>query len=278
MDIAVAIFPTDRAMPPDELAKEVEARGFWSLLFPEHTHIPMEHSPFPGGGELPERYFRTLDPFIACTAAATVTSELRIGTGISLVAQHDPIALAKSVASVDHLSGGRFIFGIGYGWNVPEVEHHGIAFAKRRDYVRDAVLAMRRLWTEEVASFQSEHVTFGPSYAWPKPVQKPHPPIWLGASFGPKALTAMVEFCTGWMPNRPSGLEDALPQLRQALVHAGRDPDLFEVLVHGAHPDPEQLRHLAQLGVTKASFWLPSAERAELIPTLDEFARCAELV
>ena len=272
MDLGVMVFPTDRAMPPDELAVEVEQRGFWGLFFPEHTHIPVDHSPYPAGGELPEMYHRTLDPFVAATAAATATTDLRIGTGICLVAQHDPIDLAKQVASLDHLSGGRFVFGIGYGWNRPETEHHGVAFDQRRGYVREAVLAMQQLWTEEEATFEGEHIRFAPSYAWPKPVQQPHPPILLGAGYGPRTRDALVEYCDGWMPIGGSGLKETLPDLRSALADAGRDPEAFEILVYGTRPDPDQLRWFADLGVDRASFWLPPAPRDEIIPALDDLA------
>lgn len=278
MDLGVMVFPTDRAMAPDELAVEVESRGFWGLFFPEHTHIPVDHSPYPAGGELPEMYRRTLDPFVACTAAATVTDELRVGTGICLVAQHDPIDLAKQVASVDHLSGGRFVFGIGYGWNRPETEHHGVAFADRRAYVRESVLAMQQLWAEDVAEYDGEHVRFGPSYAWPKPVQQPRPPVWLGASYGPRTREALVEFCDGWMPIGGSGLKDDLPDLRDALADAGRDPEDFEILVYGTRPDVEKLRWFAEIGVDRASFWLPPAGRDELVPMLDDLAKLLDEV
>lgn len=276
MELAVCMFSTDRAIAPDELAVEVEQRGFGSLWFPEHTHIPVDHSPWPGGDELPEMYFRTYDPFVALTAAATATTDLRIGTGVLLVAQHDPITVAKQVASLDRLSGGRLDFGIGYGWDAPEVEHHGVAFADRRAVVREYVLAMKQLWTEEVASYEGAHVRFGPSYAWPKPTQRPHPPILLGAALGPKSIDAMVEFCDGWMPIRVSRLEDKLPRLRRALEDAGRDPDGFEIFVYGTRVDADKLRYLADLGVDRVGAWLPSGTRAEVIPVLDRYAALLE--
>jgi probable F420-dependent oxidoreductase len=276
VELGVMMFPTDQAMPPDDLAAEVEARGFFGLFFPEHTHIPVDHSPFPAGGDLPEYYKRTLDPFVACTAAAVATTDLRVGTGICLVAQHDPIDLAKQVASVDHLSGGRFVFGIGYGWNRPEVEHHGVAFAERRAYVRESVLAMRELWTEDVASFEGEHVRFADSWAWPKPVQAPHPPIWMGARLGPSTEAAMAEFCDGWMPIGGRATKEEIPRVRAAVEAAGRDPDAFEVLIYGTKPDADQLRHFASIGVDRASFWLPPAGRDEVLPVLDGYAQLVE--
>ena len=276
MDLGVMMFPTDRAMRPDDLAQEVEARGFSALFFPEHTHIPVDHSPFPAGGDLPEHYERTLDPFVTCTAAALATTDLRVGTGICLVAQHDPIDLAKQVASVDHLSGGRFVFGIGYGWNRPEVEHHGVAWADRREHVREAVLAMRELWTQDVASFDGEHVSFAPSRAWPKPVQEPHPPIWMGARLGPSTKAHMAEFCDGWMPIGGRSTKEQIPEVRQAVAEAGRDPDAFTVYIYGTKPDLEQLRYFASIGVDAASFWLPPADRDEVIPILDGYATLLE--
>ncbi|MBW3659135.1 MAG: LLM class F420-dependent oxidoreductase [Actinobacteria bacterium] len=278
MRIGVMIFPTDRAMPPDELATEVEARGFASLYVPEHTHIPVDHSPYPAGGELPEMYKRTLDPFVALSAAAAVTTDLRLGTGICLVAQHHPIDLAKQVASLDHLSGGRVDFGIGYGWDVPETEHHGVAFSDRRAFVHESVEAMKALWTEEEASFAGEHVSFGPSYAWPKPVQDPHPPVLLGAALGPKAKAALVEHCDGWMPIGGRGLKERIPEVRAALEEAGRDPDAFRFHVYGSTPDVDQVRYFGELGVHQTSFWLPPAGRDEVIPALDAYARIAEAV
>lgn len=278
MQLGVMIFPTDQAIAPDELAREVEARGFHSLYVPEHTHIPVDHSPFPGGGDLPEMYKRTLDPFVALTAAAVATTDLRIGTGICLVAQHDPLDLAKQVASLDHLSGGRVDFGIGYGWNRPETEHHGVAFGDRRAFTHEAVEAMKRLWTEDEASYQGEHVAFGPSYAWPKPVQQPHPPILLGAALGPKAMTALVEHCDGWLPIGGRGLKEQIPQVRDALVAAGRDPDVFTFHVYGSKPDADQLRFFAEIGVHRTSFWLPPAGRDQVIPVLDRLASLLEAV
>ncbi len=278
MRLGVMIFPTDEAIAPDELAREVEARGFASLYVPEHTHIPVDHTPFPGGGELAEMYKRTLDPFVALAAAASATSELRLGTGICLVAQHHPIDLAKQVASLDHLSGGRVDFGIGYGWNVPETEHHGVRFADRRAFTHESLEAMKALWSEDEASYEGEHVSFAPSWAWPKPVQKPHPPILLGAALGPKALDALVEHCDGWMPIGGSGLKESLPRVRTALEEAGRDPDAFTFHVYGSKPDPDQLRFYADLGVHQTSFWLPPKGRAEVIPVLDRYAELLETV
>ena len=201
MRIGALIFPTDLSIRPDRLAVELEGRGFESLWVTEHTHIPTSRrTPWPGGPELPEEYRRTLDPYIALTAAAGVTERLRLGTGITLVAQHDPIVLAKTIASLDLLSGGRVLVGIGVGWNVDEMEHHGVDPAQRRAIAREHVLAMRALWTEDEASFSGEHVQFSPSWSWPKPVSDPHPPIIMGGAGGPVTFRHVVEYCDGWMP------------------------------------------------------------------------------
>jgi probable F420-dependent oxidoreductase len=276
VELGATIFPTDQTMTPDELAVEVERRGFVSLGFPEHTHIPVAHAPYPGGGPLPEMYKRTLDPFVASTAAAVATTDLLVGTTVCLVAQHHPLNLAKQTASVDLVSGGRFEFGIGYGWDVPETEHHGVAFSERRSHVREAMLAIRRLWTQDVASYSGEHVEFGPTWSWPKPVRAPGPPVLLGASLGPRTLAHLVEFCDGWMPGRVSGVRDALPRIRTALQAAGRDPGEFRVVVSSVDDDLDKLRYLAGLGVDRATFWLPAAPRGTVLEVLDRFARLAE--
>lgn len=276
MQLGAMVFPTDRTMPPGDLAAEVEARGLGSLLVPEHTHIPVDHSPYPAGGDLPDMYRRCLDPFVALTAAAAATTDLRIGTGVCLVAQHDPIVLAKQVASLDHLSGGRFVFGVGFGWNVPETAAHGVAFRDRRAVVRERVLAMRALWSQEVASFSGEAVRLEPSWAWPKPVQQPGPPVLLGARLGPRTLGDITEWCDGWLPIGGSGVRDAIPRLRSAFEDAGRDPDALTVWVTGARPDIDQLRYLERIGVDHASFWLPSESADELLPVLDRFASARE--
>lgn len=273
MDLAILMFPTDQTIAPDELARAVEDRGFESLWFPEHTHMPVEHAPHPAGGELPEMYKRTFDPFVALTAAAAATTNLRIGTGICLVAQHHPINLAKQVASLDRLSDGRFEFGVGYGWNAPETEHHGVAFEHRREFVRESVLAMKSLWTEDVAVYQGDHVSFGPTYQWPKPAQRPHPPILLGARLGPSTRAAILEFCDGWMPIGRRALESDLPEIRRALQEVGRGPEDFVTFVYGTKPDPDQIDALADLGVDRVGLWVRPGPEPEVIRDLDRLAR-----
>jgi probable F420-dependent oxidoreductase len=203
MHIGVEIFPTDQTIGVVELAREVEARGFESLWFPEHSHIPTSRATPWGGKEgappLPEFYWRTHDPFVALGASAAVTTTLKLATGICLVAQRDPIHTAKEVASVDSISNGRFIFGIGYGWNKEEMAQHGTSYGDRRAILRENILAMRSLWTDDEASFSGEHVSIEPSWAWPKPVQRPGPPIVLGGDAGPRTAADIAEFCDGWM-------------------------------------------------------------------------------
>src|SRR6185503_11198769 len=200
MDVGIAIFPTDYAMRVDELARAVEERGYESLWFPEHTHIPVSRrSPWPGGPTLPREYWQTHDLFVALATAAAVTTRLKVASGICLLVERDPITTAKEVASLDHLSGGRVIFGIGAGWNAEEMENHGTVFRTRWRLLRERVLAMKKIWTEDEPSFEGEFVRFAPIWSWPKPVQKPHPPVFLGGH-GRRALERVVDYCDGWLP------------------------------------------------------------------------------
>jgi probable F420-dependent oxidoreductase len=269
MEIGLAVFATDTTVRPDELATEVEAQGFDALFFTEHTHMPVRHSLPSSGGPLPEEYRRTHDPFVALAVAATATSRLRLGTGVCLVAQHDPIVLAKQVASVDVLSGGRLLLGVGYGWNIPEAEHHGVTFGERREVLREHVLAMKALWTQDEASFHGRYVDFAPSWSWPKPAQRPHPPVVLGADAGDRTFDHIVEFADGWMPSRGPDLEAQLPRLRQRTEDAGRDPATIAVTVFSAPRDPARLEQFMQLGVERVVFWLPSAGRDDVLRALE---------
>ncbi len=272
MRLGAAIFATDRSWPIDDLAREVETRGLASLAVPEHTHMPVDHSPYPGGGDLPAEYERTLDPFVALSVAAAVTTQLELMTGVCLLAQRDPVITAKEVASLDHVSGGRVVFGVGYGWNVPEVENHGVAFGERRAVVRERLGAIRSLWTDEVASADGAHVSLRPSRAWPKPLQLPHPPVLLGAGLGPRTLADLVAMCDGWLPIGAKATAAGLPKLREAWYAAGRDGEPI-VHVYSARPDADALRGLAALGVDRATVWLPSGPRMDGLPVLDELAR-----
>ena len=223
MDIGVFYFPTDYAFAITELAVELEQRGFESLLVCEHTHIPASRkTEWPGGGELPKEYYHTYDPFVGLAFAASVTKTLKIGTGICLVPQRDPFNLAKSVASLDSLSGGRFIFGIGGGWNVDEMENHGISYDTRFKVMRETILAAKQLWAEETGEYHGEFIDFDPAFSFPKPVQKPHPPILLGGQ-SDYTLRRVVEYCDGWLPLGPIDMVDGIARLRRFAEEAGRD-------------------------------------------------------
>lgn len=275
MDVGVTLFATDRAMRPAELAREAEARGFHSLYVPEHTHIPVcRRTPPPTGDALlPEEYRRTLDPWVALAAAAAVTTRIRLGTGIALVAQHDPIALAKQAATLDLLSGGRLVFGVGFGWNREEMEDHGVDPNRRRSRVREVVLAMQALWSQEVASFDGEFVHFAPSWQWPKPLQQPRPPTLVGGGAGPRLFAHVAEYADGWMPIGGAGLRESIPELRRAMEARGRDPGALRVVPLGVLPDRAKLDYYASLGVTETVLRLPSAPRDVVMPVLDEYAR-----
>jgi probable F420-dependent oxidoreductase len=275
MRIGVTMFATDRAIGPADLAREAEARGFASLYFPEHTHIPVSRRTPPptGDAELPEEYRRTLDPFVALAFAASVTSTLRLGTGICLVAQRDPIVTAKAVATLDLLSGGRFVLGVGYGWNEDEMESHGVDPRHRRALAREHVLAMERLWADEVASFAGEHARVPPSWSWPKPVQRPRPPVLIGGAASPRLFAHVAEYADGWMPLGGAGVAASLPALREAVQAAGRDPSAIQVVVFGAVPDEGKMARYAALGVSEVVVRVPSAGRDEVLPELDRHAR-----
>ncbi len=271
MDIGALIFPTDLSIRPDRLATELESRGFESLWVTEHTHIPTSRrTPWPGGPVLPEEYRRTLDPYVALASAAAVTERLRLATGITLIAQHDPIVLAKTVASLDHLSGGRVVLGIGVGWNEDEMEHHGVDPARRRAVVREHVLAMRELWTEEEASFDGEFVRFSPSWSWPKPVSDPHPPIVMGGAGGPITFRHVVEYCDGWMPiHGRRNIADKLDGLRQAADDAGRDMATIQLGVFGCPADRAVIDGYAELGFTRCVIGVPSTGEDDALRALD---------
>ena len=275
MRIGLAIQATDRSMSPVELAKEAEERGFYSLYLPEHTHIPTSRRTPPptGEAELSEEYLRSLDPYIALAAASAVTSKIRLGTGIGLVAQHDPITLAKELATLDWLSGGRLVLGIGYGWNREEMENHGIDVKRRRARVRESMLAMQALWSQEVASFDGEFVRFEASWQWPKPVQQPRPRVLIGGGPGPRLFAHIAEYADGWMPIGGAGVKEALPALRRALEERGRDPGALHVVPMGVLPERGKLDHYASIGVTEVALRLPSESRDIVLPRLDEFAR-----
>jgi probable F420-dependent oxidoreductase len=275
MHFGVSIFLTDTSIRPDHLAGELERRGFESLWLPEHSHIPVSRRTPWGGVEgapdLPEMYWRTLDQNVALAYAASVTERLKLGAGISLVAQRDPIWTAKEVASLDHLSDGRVLFGIGYGWNKEEMASHGVAYLERRALLREKVLLMKSLWTEEEASFNGELMELEPSWAWPKPARKPHPPIFMGGAAGPKTVADMVEFCDGWMPLvTRHDIAGNIARVRQAVADAGREPGDFEITATGAKPG--MLESLREAGVDRLVFGLPSAGPEIVLPKLEGLA------
>jgi probable F420-dependent oxidoreductase len=273
------MFPTDLAIRPDELARETEARGLDALFLPEHTHIPVSRrTPYPGGGELPDEYRRTYDPFLALTAAAMVTERLQLGTGICLVAQRDPIVLAKEIASLDVLSRGRFVFGIGYGWNEDEMENHGVQPRHRRAIVREKVLAMEALWSHDEASFEGDHVHLTPTWSWPKPMQQPRPPVLIGGAAGATLFRHIAEYADGWIPIGGSGMADGLARLRAEFEQVGRDPASLQVTVIGAEPSPGKLDHLASRGVDRFLISLPAAPAATVLPLLDRYAEALEAI
>ena len=277
MKFGVTIFPTDYSIGPAELAKAAEERGFESLFFPEHTHIPTSRrTPWPGGGELPLEYSHSLDPFVALSAAATATEHLLIGTGVCLVIERDTITLAKEVASLDFISRGRLLFGIGAGWNLEEMENHGTNPPQRWKLMREQILAMKAIWTQDEAEFHGRFVNFDPIWSWPKPVQKPHPPILVGGD-GPHAFKRVVEYGDGWIPipvvlQRP--LSDCIAELNRLAAEAGRRP--IPVSAFGAASRPEVIQHYAELGVERCVFWLPAAPADKVLPLLDGYAEVAK--
>jgi probable F420-dependent oxidoreductase len=274
MDFGINFFPTDTTLQPVELARAVEERGFESLWFAEHSHIPVSRATPWGGSEgappLPEKYWRTHDQLTALAACAVATEKIRLGTGINLIAQRDPIWTAKEAATVDVISNGRLQFGIGYGWNVEEMAGHGTDYPQRRALTREKMLMMKSLWTDEVASFEGELISLKPSWAWPKPVQKPHPPIIMGAGAGPKTIAHMVEFCDGWIPLGRHEIGPKVGEVRHALEDAGRDPAAFQFINYGMRPDADLLESLTEMGFSEAVFSVDSIAPEQVIEKLDE--------
>jgi len=280
MKYGIMMFATDYAIHPAKLAGEVESRGFESLWFPEHTHIPVSResstpvSP-PGGGDLPKQYWHTHDLFLALTAAATATSKLKIATGICLVIERDPIITAKEVATLDMLSGGRLIFGIGGGWNAEEMANHGTDFKKRWKIMRERILAMKEIWTRDEPEFHGEFVDFDKIWIYPKPVQKPHPPILLGGD-GPGTFDRIIEYCDGWFPIvLPSlDLDEKIKELKHKSQDKGRNPD--EITVTCFIPTPlvneEMIDKIKTSDVERIVLGVPPGKEATVIPTLDRLA------
>ncbi len=278
MQFGAYMFATDYSIRPDDLARLLEERGFESLWVPEHTHIPASRrTPFPGGTDLPREYWHTHDPFLALTAAAGVTTKLKLGTGICLMIERDPIITAKEIASLDMLSGGRFIFGIGGGWNAEEMEDHGTRFKSRWRLLREQILAMKEIWTKDEPEYHGEFVDFDKMWSYPKPVQKPNPPIIMGGD-GATTFDRVVEYCDGWMPvlgrmpQSPS-LGEKIAMLRRQAEEAGRDPASISISTFGAPRDADGISRLEEAGVERAIFQLPSVDRETALPLLDECAK-----
>jgi len=272
VDVGVSIFLTDESTGPAQVARAAEERGFESLFLPEHTHIPTSRlSPWPAGGELPREYARCVDPFIALGVAAAVTTDLKLGTGVCLVVERDPITLAKEVATLDRVSGGRFLFGIGAGWNREEMANHGTNPVTRWKLMRERVEAMIAIWTSDEAEYHGTMVDFDRIWSWPKPVQRPHPPVIVGGA-GDRALEAAAEYGDGWAPinGRPDDLAARIRQVQARASEGGRAP--LEVSVFAAPPDAASLSGLAELGVSRAVLVLPSAPEDEVLHTLDGYA------
>jgi len=271
MEFGCTIFFTDYSITPAELAIAMEERGLDSVWVAEHTHIPVPRkTPPPGGGELQKRYYDVMDPFVTLAVCGAVTKKLKLATGICLVIQRDTISTAKSVASLDQVSGGRFIFGIGGGWNVEEVESHGTPFATRMLHMREQIEAMKEIWTKSTAEYNGETVKVVPMMTWPKPVQKPHPPVIVGGAF-PWAARRAVRYGDGWYPNASSGNpEEILPAFKKMAADAGRPP--LPVTMGGCPPDAEKIKRFGELGVVGVNTGLMSEPRDQILPVLDKWA------
>ena len=282
MKFSASMFFTDYSMGPAELARALEARGFEALWAPEHSHIPLTRkTPFIFGGELPKKYYDVMDPFVSLTAAAVATKTLKIGTGVCLITQRDPIQTAKLVASIDQVSNGRFLFGVGNGWNQDEMEDHGQVFASRHKLARERIEAMKAIWTQTKAEYHGEFVNFDPMMSWPKPVQKPHPPILVGGAF-PYSARRAIRYGDGWMPQvteyAKQELADLIPLFRTMAVEANRDPDSIPITVWGRGADVEMMKRYRDLGVDRVATSLDSDKADKILPVLDRWAEIIQAV
>jgi probable F420-dependent oxidoreductase len=275
MDFGALMFFTDYAISAVDLARALEARGFESIWAPEHSHIPASRrTPFPGGGELPKRYYDAMDPFVSLTAAAVATTQLKLGTGVCLVQQRDPIQTAKLVASLDQVSQGRFLFGVGGGWNADEMENHGTVFKTRFKLMRERIEAMKEIWTKSKAEYHGDIVNFEPMMAWPKPVQKPYPPILVGGAF-PQAARRTIRYGDGWCPlgGRPGANPlEALGRFQEMARDAGRDPQSLPVTLFNPAEDAGELARYRDLGIARVVVLLMSEARDKILPVLDRWA------
>jgi len=275
MKFGASMFFTDYSMGPGELAMALEERGFDIMWAPEHSHIPVSRkTPFVLGGDLPKRYYDVMDPFVTLSVAAAVTKNLKLGTGVCLIAQRDPIQTAKLVASIDQVSNGRFVFGVGNGWNQDEMENHGTAYATRHKRARENIEAMKEIWTKSKAEYHGEFVNFDPVMAWPKPVQKPHPPILVGGAF-PYSARRAIRYGDGWMPQvteaSTTPLIDLISRFRQMATEAGRDADKMDISIGAQAPDADLTRRYEDAGVNRVSTSLPSEKADKILPMLDKW-------
>jgi probable F420-dependent oxidoreductase len=272
----IVMFPTDYAIDPVTLGRAVEERGFDTLFLPEHTHIPTSRrTPWPGGAELPREYSHTYDPFVALAAVAATTERLKLGTGICLVTQRDPITLAKEVASLDFLSAGRVLFGAGAGWNVEEMEDHGTDPGSRFRLMRERIMAMKEIWTKDEAEYHGKLVNFDPIWSWPKPVQQPHPPVYVGGN-GKHTLKRVVDYGDAWLPipvRSETPLSEQVKRLSEMAEEASRGR--IPVTVYGTLPREEVIGHYADIGIDRCIFWLPPVPESEAMPQLDRYAEMA---
>ena len=283
--IGISMFSTDRSIHPTELATEIEARGFASLYLPEHSHIPSSRAtPWPGArpgsdDPLPEYYSHMNDPLVALSMAAAVTQHLELGTSVTLVAQHDPIWLAKQFATLDHLSGGRVVMGAGFGWNVEQAENHGIDFRRRRQQTEEYIQTMRALWTDHEATYQGQFVNLQPSWAYPKPCRSGGLPIVMGGGHGPVLFDAIARYADGWMPiTGRTSIADRLAPLQACFEAADRDPAAIEVIIAGCTTDPDGLINLGREGVGRTLLTIWQEDRDEILRTLDDYASIKDAV
>jgi len=274
MHLGVAMFFTDYSMSPAELARALEERGFESLFAPEHSHIPLSgDAAFPSGGEIPKKYYDVMDPFVTLTAAAAATTRLKVGTGICLIVQRNPIQTAKLVASIDQVSGGRFLFGVGNGWNKDEMANHGTDFKTRHKLARERIEAMKAIWTQSKPEYHGEFVNFGPMMTWPKPMQKPHPPILVGGAF-PYGARRAIRYGDTWMPHRGgpdyTDVHAKLPEFQKLVADAGRDA--LPVTIWGAEQNADVLKRDQEAGIERVVISLDSAKADVILPQLDHWA------
>ena len=276
LKFGVSMFFTDYSISPGDLGQALESRGFESLWAPEHSHIPLSRkTPAAGGGELAKKYYDTMDPFVTLTMAAAATKSLMIGTGICLVAQRDPIQTAKLVASIDQVSGGRFLFGVGNGWNQDEMENHGTAFKTRHKRARENIEAMKEIWTKSKAEYHGEFVNFDPMMAWPKPVREPHPPVIVGGAY-PYSARRAIRYGDGWIPHAARGtyqeIADMIPEFRKMCAEAERDPASIAITVWFPGMDPDVMKRYMDLGVERVVFNVESIPASEALPVVDGIA------